>query len=107
MGDRANIKLTGATMGEGIHLYSHWGGSNLPTVLKSALERGRDRWGDPQYLGRIIFSEMIQDSTLDNTGFGLSVDVGDGDDRILTVDMSSQTVTDFDGKRRTFEDFCT
>jgi len=89
MGDRANIKVTGA--GD-VYLYTHWNGEELPQILKQALIRGRDRWGDPSYLARIIFCEMVNGQEKDTTGYGISGECGDGGDRILTVDTDKMTV---------------
>lgn len=72
MGDRRNV-LIDQEAGDKpvIVLYTHWSGSNLPATLAAALDRGRHRWTDPTYLTRIIFSEMIKDEVLDETGFGI------------------------------------
>jgi len=76
MGERNNINL----MNDGIYLYSHWEDKeSLKEILKQALIRGKDRWKDRQYLNRIIFSEMIKNNVLDNTGYGLSSELYDGD----------------------------
>ena len=101
MGDRANIKIK-SSEGE-MFFYSHWSGSELPITLQNALKR-KVRWGDDIYLNRIIFSEMIKDSVMDETGYGLSTFVGDGDDRIVTVNTDNQTVT-FYGKEYTFSEY--
>jgi len=94
MGDRANIKVCGA--GD-VYLYTHWAGTELPEVLKSALTRGVDRWDDPQYLARVIFCKMVgTDDSI--TGYGISSKCGDGDDRVLTVDVNTQMVTWQTGK---------
>lgn len=72
MGDRANIKS-----GK-IYFYTHWSGSRLPIILKDALIRGQGRWDDEAYLNRIIFSEMIQDKVMEETGYGISTErIGD------------------------------
>lgn len=70
MGDKANIIFLDGE--EQVCFYTHCGGSVLPEVLRAALIRGKDRWDDPSYLARIIFSEMIQDDILGETGFGIS-----------------------------------
>jgi len=91
MGDRANIKIVEEDGGV-IYFYTHWSGSRLPITLQEALKRGRDRWTDGQYLSRIIFSEMIKDEVLDITGYGISTVVGDGDDRIIIVNLKNQSI---------------
>jgi hypothetical protein len=72
MGDRANIHII-ETEGAGIYFYTHWTGYKLPQTLQVALARGKDRWNDETYLNRIIFSEMIKNNVLDETGFGLDL----------------------------------
>lgn len=91
MGARTNILLD---YGEGkqICFYSHWGGEDLPEVLKSALVRGKSRWDDPYYLARIIFSEMIKDDVLGLTGFGIQPDVEEEEYETLYVDLRKRTV---------------
>lgn len=96
MGDRANVKVI---EGEStVYLYTHWTGTNLPGVLQAALKHaGQDqsRWNDGAYLARIIFCAMIScEASQSKTGFGISSVVGDGEDRILTVDVDNQTVSD-------------
>jgi len=71
MGDRANIIIC-EEQGSKIHLYTHWGGSELRNTLAAALDRGRDRWTDESYLTRIIFSEMVRNDINGTTGFGIS-----------------------------------
>lgn len=91
MGDRGNIFIAGSYPQDdnekgvqGVYLYSHWGGSELPKILAMGLNRGRDRWGDEQYLARIIFQTMIGDDT-QTTGYGISAVIGDNSYPILVV----------------------
>lgn len=90
MGDRANIFFVDTNESEGgtlrgIYLYTHWSGSVLPLILQSALRRGKGRWGDSQYLARIIFSEMIQEDVLTETGYGISTYIGDNEHSVIRV----------------------
>lgn len=114
MGDRANVKVveSGEAPDRPIYFYTHWGGFELPETLRKALVRGRGRWGDAPYLNRIIFSEMIQNQVLGETGFGISVCLGDGHERILEVDHDQETVTVInsysgkpEGKTYTFQEY--
>lgn len=96
MGERTNIHLKN----DNIYLYSHWSTKEeLGITLKEALIRGRSRWSDPQYLNRIIFSEMIKNAVLEETGYGLSGKVLDGE-VCFVVDVENNTVNDVP-----FEDF--
>jgi len=93
MGDRGNIIVKS---GESkVYLYSHWSGSGLPEVIKSALKRN-ERWDDGEYLARILFCEMIKGQEGGATGFGISSTFGDGGTDIL-VDVDAQTVRDCEG----------
>jgi len=86
MGDRGNIKV-----GK-VYLYTHWGGSEIPEILKKALVRGMGRWNDEPYLTRIIFCEMIKDDVMGDTGYGISTHICDNEHEILEVDCNTQTV---------------
>ena len=103
MGDRANILVkqpTGAPRATNAHkvpppsfvyLYSHWGGSTLPIVLRDVLKRGA-RLDDPSYLARIIFCAMVAGHETGDTGFGISSELGDNGYPLLVVDCERQEV---------------
>lgn len=105
MGMRRNIQLR-YDDGRTICFYTHWGADGLKEVLRNALIRGIDRWDDESYLARIIFSEMIKDHILENTGFGIAPYELDPEFKTIEVDFVKKTVdgvpfVDFikDGKR--------
>ena len=54
-------------------LYTHWEADKMFNNLKRALSK-HDRWRQPDYLSRIIFSEMIKDDINGTTGFGIRTD---------------------------------
>jgi hypothetical protein len=89
MGERTEIYLKN----DNIYLYSHWDNRLiLGGILKNALIRGKKRWSDRPYLNRIIFSEMIKDEILEETGYGLSnTPAGDGE-VCFEVDVENNTV---------------
>lgn len=91
MGDRANVVIKDRS--DQVCLYTHWSGSELPSILRAALIRGKSRWNDGQYLARIIFCEMVRGSEMDLTGYGISQTIGDGADNVIYVDIGAQTVT--------------
>ncbi len=100
MGDRANIILEEDGKNAVIYLYTHWAGTELPETLQNALIRGKSRWDDPPYLGRIIFCEMVKGNEMDLTGYGMSVSECDNGHPFLRVNADKQTVTiDFDPVR--------
>lgn len=95
MGDRGNIVVRQApdTNSEDIWFYSHWGGTELPETLKTALAK-RWRWTDPTYLARIIFCEMISnsDDLKGECGYGISTSIGDNEHDIIVVDVPTSCV---------------
>lgn len=94
MGDRRNVIVKDRSGGVGVALYTHWGGTELPAVLRKALAR-KQRWTDGAYLARIIFSEMIRGDLDGETGYGISAgdDLCEGDDeRDIVVDVRSGAV---------------
>src|SRR6267142_6347765 len=103
MGDRANVFVKEDTSGEGVFLYTHWGGRDLPKLVQEVLSL-RERWSDPSYLARMIFSRMIKGEERGTTGYGISQKVGDGEDRVIKVDTVKQEVT-IGGKTWGFEKF--
>jgi len=91
MGDRGNI-YTHEDGSHGIYFYTHWSGSCLVEILQKALKRGKDRWGDPPYMNRIIFCEMIKDDVLAETGFGIATYEIDNEHPIVKVNLLSNMI---------------
>lgn len=77
-----------------IFLYTHWNGTGLEKTLAKALDRARDRWSDPIYLARTIFTDMIGDDK-STTGFGISPFEMDQNLPTLVVDLEKQMVNSF------------
>jgi hypothetical protein len=101
MGDRANIMLVmpksygpKATNG-GVYLYTHWAGHDFPEMLRKALDFGRGRWNDDQYLARIIMSQVFEDIHDDTTGGGIGLTIGDNEPNrpVLVVNLINNTVS--------------
>ena len=91
MGDRANIHIKYDNDDPGVFLYTHWRGTELPEILQEALAL-KERWNDPQYLTRIIFSHMVRGAESATTGFGIGTILEDGADRVLIVNCEEQIV---------------
>jgi len=92
MGDRGNIVIrqsAGTNSGD-VWLYTHWGGTDIPEVVKRALAK-KQRWDDKSYLARIIFQELVGDDK-GGTGFDLSTRLQDNEHDLLVVDIPSQKV---------------
>lgn len=106
MGDRGHVYVEPGDGTPGVWFYAHWAGSSLPGTVADALDRGRERWTDDQYLARIIFCEMVQPEVLGTTGYGIGARPGDNGDggRVVRVNVAERTVTleQGDGERRPF-----
>ncbi len=92
MGARAQVLIKD----EGVYLYTHWGSGELLDDLKRALasQAGRNRWGDPEYLARIILNVMQGYEHGAEFGFGIGTTKhGDLDYTPIIVDCAHQTVT--------------
>lgn len=94
MGDRGNIYITQrGRAAPGIYIYSHRGGSDLPTLLRDSLKRGRKRWDDEPYLARIIACDVFKVAGIRSvTGAGLTTYLTDNEHTILVVDAAAGTV---------------
>lgn len=94
MGARAQVQVV-PKWGEGtVFLYTHNDSGNLPKVVARGLDRGRGRWGDSEYLTRIIFNEMTRGREFEETGFGIGTSAhGDLDYPPIVVDDKTGTVT--------------
>lgn len=88
MGDRANVYIHEGNS-PGVYLYTHWDGTELPQIVQSSLltRRAISRSTDIAYLTRIIFEDMIKDNLGGETGYGVSAEVQDGDDRIVDINV--------------------
>lgn len=102
MGDRRNVVVEFEN-DLSVVFYTHWDGTELPETLANALKRGTSRWSDPSYLARIIFSEMVKDSVLETTGFGIEPIVSGTTEYTeaipgydLVVNLKEQTVSVLD-----------
>lgn len=79
-----------------VTFYQHADADTLAGSLARALDRGRSRWDDASYLGRIIFSELVRDDIDGTMGYGiLAGDAGDlaSDGYAYTVDVEAGTVS--------------
>ena len=104
MGDRGNIKVVEEGAPD-LFMYTHWCGSELEIIVRQGLDKGRSLWDDASYLNRVLFCTLVENGNDDVTGFGLSTIMGDGDDRVVTVNHSDKTVTDLSGRTQSFDDF--
>ena len=94
MGDRAQVLIHDGDADDGVFLYTHWSGSQLHTVVQTALQR-HWRWNDACYLGRVVFQEMIggDNAKAQETGFGIdNIEHGDLEHRVIVLNTSDQSV---------------
>ena len=72
-------------------LYTHWGAKEMEDDLRAVLSR-KQRWNDPSYLSRMIFSRMIRNDIDGELNYGILTDnVGDAEKEIV-VDCNRQEV---------------
>lgn len=90
MGDRGQVRLKSRSLPD-LYFYSHWGATDLPWVVAQGLERGKSRWGDDEYLNRIIFSEIIKNDVLGETGFGIGTILHGDVWKVVEIDHEKQT----------------
>lgn len=93
MGDRGNVRVQERASDNGVYFYTHWNGSDLPSIVARALDRGQSRWGDTPYLSRIIFCEMVKNDVFGETGFGISTEECDPNHPLITVNDGNRTVS--------------
>lgn len=100
MGARINFVFKDGT-DSSVVLYSHWGQTEWQRDLAMALQHAKPRLNDSSYGTRMIISYLIQDSILDETGFGIysishpnvpsHYDLGE---QTVVIDFVNKTVTD-------------
>jgi hypothetical protein len=97
MGARINYAFKDSEKGPMVVLYSHWGETEWQRDLAMALQHSKPRWTDSAYGTRMIISYLMQDSILEETGFGIYSIDQDGYDlgeTTVLVDFTTNTVTD-------------
>jgi hypothetical protein len=90
VGDRANIICHQYPETPAVWIYTHWHGSELPSLLANALDtpQAKARIGDPSYLTRIVFCQIIKqvDDLDGETGWGIGTTECDNGHRYLHLD---------------------
>ena len=71
MGARINYVFKDSLTQPSVVLYSHWGETEWQRDLAMALEHSKPRHNDDSYATRMMISYLIQDSVLEETGFGI------------------------------------
>jgi hypothetical protein len=95
MGARINYVFKDSDAHPAVVLYSHWGETEWQRDLAMALEHSKPRWSDDSYATRMMISYLIQDSVLEETGFGIYAVNGPNyelGDMTVIVDLLHKTV---------------
>lgn len=94
MGDRGNVVFPSEA--GNVFLYTHWGGTKLPHVVKRALAQNT-RWDDPSYLTRIVFQCMLEAGGASGPedpyrwlSFGIGPELTDNEWPLLVLDCESK-----------------
>lgn len=106
MGDRANaVVLDSYREPEAVFLYSHWGGYELPEIVREALgsDAGRGRWDDSAYLARIVFDCMVGEDQGEETGFGIATRPPDNEYPFIVLRPSNQRLYEVPGSVGEFD----
>jgi len=96
MGARINFVFEDGS-DSSVVLYSHWGQDSWQTDIAAAMEHARPRWTDSAYGTRMMISYLIQDSILDETGFGIyAVNENEYDlgEQTVVINFVNNTITD-------------
>jgi hypothetical protein len=95
MGARINYIFKDSDKYPSVVLYSHWGETDWQRDLAMALEHSSPRWIDTSYATRMMISYLIQDSILEETGFGIYALNGPNyelGDTTVVVDFTNKTI---------------
>lgn len=95
MGARINYVFKDVEDEASVVLYSHWGETEWQRDLAMALQHSKPRWRDYAYFNRMMISYLIQDSVLEETGFGIYAITGTNfelGETTVVVDVAKETV---------------
>jgi len=95
MGARINFVFKDVEDEASVVLYSHWGETEWHRDLAMALQHSKPRWNDVAYFTRMMISYLMQDSILEETGFGIYAVQGNNfelGDTTVVIDMEKETV---------------
>jgi hypothetical protein len=95
MGARINFVFKDVEDEAHVVLYSHWGETEWQRDLAMALQHAKPRWSDYAYFTRMMISYLIQDSVLEETGFGIYAITGtnfDLGETTVVIDIAKETI---------------
>lgn len=96
MSTRSQCKITSTDFSTPIYLYQHYDGYDLMSTVCNAIKKGDDRLDTPEYLTRIIFSNMIKNDIMGTTGYGIGTSQHGDIEYLVEVNIDNQTVTEFE-----------
>jgi hypothetical protein len=95
MGARINFVFKDVEDEAHVVLYSHWGETEWQRDLAMALQHSKPRWKDYAYFTRMMISYFIQDSVLEETGFGIYAITGTNfelGETTIVIDIAKETI---------------
>jgi hypothetical protein len=95
MGARINFVFKDVEDEASVVLYSHWGETEWQRDIAMALEHSKPRWSDASYFTRMMISYLMQDSILDEIGFGIYAIQGTNfelGETTVVIDIAKETV---------------
>lgn len=95
MGARINYVFRDVEDEASVVLYSHWGEAEWQRDLAMALQHSKPRWKDYAYFNRMMISYFMQDSILEEAGFGIYSLTGtnfDLGETTVVIDIANQTI---------------
>jgi hypothetical protein len=100
MGARINFVFKDVEDEASVVLYSHWGETEWQRDIAMALQHSKPRWSDYSYFTRMMISYLMQDSVLEETGFGIYAVKGtnfDLGETTVVIDVARETVYEVAG----------
>ena len=96
MGDRAMAEIK--TKEGSLYVYTHWGGSSLPTRAKEAIKFAQGRLSDTPYAVRILVDQLTKEGRDEQTGYGLMLtpsaeDEYNHDQPSVIIDLTDYSLT--------------
>ena len=98
MGARINFVFKDVEDEAHVVLYSHWGETEWQRDIAMALQHSKPRWKDVAYFNRMMISYLMQDSVLEETGFGIYAITGPNlelGETTVVIDVEKETVYEF------------
>ena len=93
-----------------VALYSHWGEDSMYQDLAQALQLAAPRKGDTEYYTRMAISYLMQDSILEETGFGIyacNPNRMEWMDHPIFIDLTNNTISHDEVNHKDIDSFIT